>query len=165
MSEIKTIETGRTTLLAVKVPSVKLSYKVYLDFFVMGVDELDVNGKIKKIQRGDNRGFWRLPFKAEIINLVTEITEEQARELMPESLLPFPNYDLIGYETRNGDNIKIYDTAKKAFESLLQANQIYSVNPYGDGKPSTVNNDVWYSEEQWQQVELNTGNWLILKQL
>lgn len=123
MDNIKQIKTGVAELLAIVLPNVKLTYKVYRGFFVMGPDMNDVDGKIKKIQRGDTKGFWRLPpGNWTPLGIDTELHELVCRELIFRILMP--NTDVwFGYITE-AKNVLVFSTAKEALASLMQANGI-----------------------------------------
>jgi hypothetical protein len=105
----------------------------------------------------------------EILGKATELTEEQCEDISPYEC---PNQWCEGGYIDQGYNEKwICDYCQEEedkespnierFASLLQSLGCYAVNPYGD-KPSILNNDVWYSEEQWQEAQANTGTWLII---
>jgi len=166
MSEIKTIETGRTTLLAVKVPEGVKEFCIPPLSNILFYSCLN-SGDLKPIE---------LPFKAEIIALSTEITEEQARELVPIENL-YEDWDGIKCAYKNHlpfDVLKssgLFETALESFNSLMQANQCFSVNPYGETKPfvsifdDNENSSAKERRWKWQEAEANTGPHLILRKL
>lgn len=57
---------------------------------------------------------------------------------------------------------KYYKTAKEALKLMLDYLKVYRVNPYKGGKPSLLNHDLWYSEQEWQEAEERTGNYILL---
>jgi hypothetical protein len=138
MSEIKQINTGVAEIIAVKVQEGAREFKVfhderpYLSFF-----------------DGYTTPRIYLPCDAEIVGISDQLTEEQAREVMPQmqdSGYPFEKQE-----------------ATETLADFMQANGCYSVNPYGE---MPVNKDFYWGYladlEQWQQAEANTGTWLIL---
>lgn len=153
-------------LLAVKVPEGASLFKVTdrLEF-----DELDQNSGM---QMPDYimlpEGNWQ------IVGISDQLTEEQCREVMPVSYLPFPNFDPIGFEVNDELGTTIYNTAKEAFESLMQSERCYSENPYGPDLCEhnrqcydSCQGSCWtradIDSEEWQAAEANTGSWLIIK--
>jgi len=150
MSETKTIETGRATLLAVNMEYVPM-----------------INGEIiyhKLSKMVYDAGFQDIDYT--IIALSTEITEEQARGLVPFIGLPWCAYK--DYTT----NKNWYRTAKESFNSFMKANQCYSTNPYKEDWDELCKwghggfaKDGKTEFELFTEAESNTGNWIVLKRL
>lgn len=157
MSEIKQINTGVAELLALKVPEGATRFFVHPFMSILGFTKEDGSSGFIEFDQ-PLTGPW------ELLGNYTELTEEQCREVVITNargcfLTKSDAFD----DYTNSDSF--CDTAKEAFASLMQANACYSENPYKYGKPSIVNHDLWYSEEQWQQAEANTGTWLILRKI
>jgi len=49
--------------------------------------------------------------------------------------------------------------------SLLRSLQVYKENPFKNGEPSTINHEVWYSKQEWQEAEKRTGNWVLIQKI
>lgn len=150
-NNIKLINTGKCNILAVMVPDGAWKF---------GITSGDRNlhykiGTIRHIQKLPE-GNWQ------ILGLSTGLTESQWREVIKRQST-FGN-DYYYYD------IKAYKTAEESGISLLEANQCFSVNPYGSkedvllfpeyGCPSWIKN-----AEKWQKAQENTGAWLILAPL
>jgi len=156
MSEIKIIEIGKATILAYLLPqdasNVRFRFNRFLTF-----------------RRSNSSHVELFNDRLELIGLSTEITEEQARELVPKlggklfdgdlnNYYSYPDYMTVNHPFDS----KQFETAKESLTSLLQANQIYSVNPCGE-KPDMFNSLI--NRTQWQEAEASTGNYLILTKL
>lgn len=158
MSEIKQINTGVAEVLAVKVPEGAIRFAIEQDALFCHIKA----GVYKLVKLP--------PGKWTPLGIDTELTEEDFDPLVDHAMGTYLNYLTDKYEL---------DTSKEAFESLMQANSLYSVNPYeqptfeydfGDEGPTdylleSANNDFDLRMNQWQQAEANTGTWLILKRL
>lgn len=152
MSQIKQIDTGKCSIgvLKVEVDSYLLEKIARKDTAWWPVDHVDVE--------------WQ------ILGISTELTEEQCKPL-------FKHKDGYGlsFELPKPNNRAGYFTALAAMEVLLEANQCFSKNPYGE-KPKREDfnsmSDKLYADNifdwklnKWQQAQQNTGTWLILRKL
>jgi hypothetical protein len=98
------------------------------------------------------------PGKWKILGKLDELTDENKRIV------------LWHWEDISGrDFIKIISSGKldESFQSFLNANQIYSVNPLGEKEPVwgdyDIDGDQYLKElKAWQESESNTGDWLII---
>ena len=56
--------------------------------------------------------------------------------------------------------------AKESFESLMEANEIYSVNPFQepDRGDNSGGDQFWFDFDQWQKAKERTGKYIVLKQ-
>lgn len=90
--------------------------------------------------------------KYKIIGISSELTEEQAKEIVDET-----NEFGINMFT---DGRFSFVTALESFNSLMQSLEMYSDNPLGN---NPYKMDVVQSE--WQQAQQRTGRWLIIKKL
>jgi hypothetical protein len=98
------------------------------------------------------------PGKWKILGKLDELTDENKRIV------------LWHWEDISGrDFIKIISSGKldESFQSLRDANKLYSVNPLGEKEPEIreYTNDELEglpSIKEWQAAEDNTGDWLII---
>lgn len=99
------------------------------------------------------------PGNWEIIGLYPGITEQQMEGIVE-------GFELYAYaDYMHYDNGLYYYTPAESFASLLEANRIYEVNPYGKRKPVNRghNNHLCV---RWQEAEERTSKFkLILKKL
>lgn len=101
------------------------------------------------------------------LGFTKEVGEEVAKEVVGRDKRGFKYYWKDNGFVPRGFN-SVFETALEAFHSLLQANEVYLVNPYGKTKPYYDLDEATmyeYELEQWQQAQQNTGNWYILKKL
>jgi hypothetical protein len=99
------------------------------------------------------RGFDLPPGKWKILGKLDELTDEQKRDVLliinpPDKHIWLADPDPF-------------------FQSLLDANKLYSVNPFGEKEPEIreYTNDELEglpSIKEWQAAEDNTGDWLII---
>lgn len=92
------------------------------------------------------------------IGFLKDITEEQARKVMPR------HYPESGVPQKRNDLKRLID--------LLQSKQVYTVNPHGE-KPECYCTKPFTSKEerkacrekitQWQEAEQRVGNWFLLR--
>ena len=83
-----------------------------------------------------------ISYDFDIIGLVNSLTEEQCRMIIPA----IKNQFLNRYNNRS------FISAKEAFDDLCFQFEIFTKNPYS--------ND---TSKEYKEIELNIGNWLILK--
>lgn len=129
------------TIAAVKVPD--------------GAHNFDIVGSLlwfRHQEKGQLRKFSNLNIPEgnwQILGFSDQLREEQCAELFPHSVLT-----------------KMHDLYRTVLDKFLEANGVYSKNPYGE-KP--VNKDFYWGYlsdlEQWQEAEANTGSWIILKKM
>lgn len=118
-----------------------------------------------------------LPFPCKLLGISTDVPEEVWQTLLPTFVCaPFRNR-YINFLDIEGD---LLTSAIKSGMSFLQANEVYSVNPYGEmpirrtpfmGKGQYTEDQLEFIEEhkkefnQWQRAEANTGTWVILQRV
>jgi hypothetical protein len=104
----------------------------------------------------------KIEYDFNIIGLISQITEEQA-----ENICEFiKDKGFEDYQEKNAVCLFVLDS----FQSLLKANNIYTVNPYGSEKPET-NSDIWAIRDNytrygviWQEAQKTVSEeWLIIK--
>lgn len=97
-------------------------------------------------------------FNFEILGLSSEITEEQAKNIVDEK--PYFNYN---HPFSSNSNECFCKTAVKSLQTLLQANKVYEVNPYsysgnikpiGDVEVSYDKGLNWDNSVEWQQKRI-----------
>ena len=103
----------------------------------------------------------------QIIGLANEITEEHCEDLVEsETDIWLQKMTYNCYTKKDA----AYLSAKESFESLMEANEIYSVNPYGKEPEDVPHLGAWtqYRREKWQEwkkAEERTGKWLVLRRI
>lgn len=111
MNDIKIIDTGKTTILAVNIPEDAHSFEIqenpveggnHISMLLGTPDYACVFSP--NLPEGD----WQ------IVNLSNEITEEQARKIIPHKIARFIKYPITIPN-------RFYETAKEAFNSLMQS--------------------------------------------
>jgi len=114
----------------------------------------------------DSHSFKKIPSKGfELVGIHPNLTEEQAKTIMPG--ISTAQLDGVWYSVGEGEKY-CYPTAKEAFNSLMQREKLYTVNPYGQHP------DKWkylseamhlkeYDVKQWQEAEQRTfPQWAVL---
>lgn len=114
------------------------------------------------------------------IGFLKDITEEQAREIVPLYAYElYKDYATQPEVTDNGVKVYGFPEALKSLHSLLQSKQVYTVNPYGE-KPemptSSLFEPIGSDEEdhrrmmewgkkmvQYNAAEQRVGNWFLLR--
>lgn len=96
----------------------------------------------------------------QLLGIATEIPEEVWQGIMATVKRSVFGYTLDVYEDFKCPEAS-FNTATGSAMSFLEANKVYNVNPLGE-RPSIINHDVWYSEEDWKQAQANIGTWVIL---
>lgn len=162
MSKIKIIETGKCKLLAVMVPEGATKHLYIPKINTVAFFNEDSKGRVvtESVKFTFlSEGNWQL------LGLSTELTEEQWRDVVEETT--FGNNIIPIFRNYNRPLPQwtfACATAKESGLSLLEANQIYSVNPY-DAPVSFIPQKHEEAYKKWSEAESNTGRWLILKQL
>lgn len=117
-------------------------------------------------KEGDGKLIYRLgkgEFK--IIGIQTEITEEQAKEIVDDyrGTKMFHNYLFNG----SNHHFVAFNTAIESFNSLMQKLEMYSENPYREKLYCDLDTaiDLGGRLEQWQQAQYRTGKWLIIQKI
>lgn len=167
-------KTEKGTVKFVLTPSVKLKFKIYSEFLVMGISEVDVKNKCIKIDRGDTKGFIKIGFGFQLIGLTSEITEEQAK-MMVDSIggtvdAYFKDYLIVKHSSKFQFACI---SALDSFKSLMQHLQVYETNPFGknyncnvyNGAGSFLNGKLYTMNEAykgWEQAQSRTGKWIVL---
>lgn len=167
---IRKIKTEKFEGLAVLVPDVKMFFKIHNEYLVMGVSSEDVGGKIKKIQRGDNRGFIRseLIYGCEILGKVEELTEDQCADIVELGEAgSFYGYNFTVYKNYKNSEDKgdWFFKSTISFASLMQSMECYSVNPYGERPKADIFIDNTIRWKIWDYAQKKVGTWLILKKV
>jgi hypothetical protein len=102
------------------------------------------------------------PGKWKILGKLDELTDQDKEKCVSHiGWDPFKEY----LDYRYGSFT--FTTAIESFQSLLDANKLYSVNPLGEKEPEIreYTNDELEglpSIKEWQAAEDNTGDWLII---
>lgn len=91
--------------------------------------------------------------KWQLIGLTSEVTEDQSKMMVDKEVryMAFKNYI---------DDLKISQTALKAFKSLMQHLKVYEVNPYGE-TPYCGDRRI-YGSDKWKEAQERTGKWVVL---
>lgn len=164
MSKIRVIDTGKCKVLALLLDS----YFVYPAGIVGS--EFYYWTTVSAQNMGDYPMSEHLPDgEWEYLGFSTELNEEQWKEIIESAGWPYIGlYKNYSTDESGKLNHKPYPTASQSGLSLLEANQCYSKNPYGeyiqdlaDGKYK----DTKEKHDKFQQAQENTGSWLLLKQL
>lgn len=130
--------------------------------------------EFETIDDPENMHYVNLPCDARVwlspVRSVREITEEQAKRIMPlYADVLYKDYTKEPEVTDNGVKVYGFPEALKSLHSLLQSKQVYTVNPYGDRSDytgiSSFDTDVpWVNKEglkRWQEAEHCVGNWFL----
>lgn len=161
-NKIKLINTGKCNILAMMVPE---GAKAWINPYIKEYLHVGhIHGDAHSLPLPE--GNWQ------ILGISTELTEEEWTNLLPIEVTNIQGFicgDYIDYLDRNN----YYETAKESGLSLLEANQCFSVNPYGKEAPIVSDPDPhsqYYGAQmdelyRWQQAQENTGKWLILNKL
>ena len=129
----------------------------------MGIDDKDLTSKIEKFKRGE-KGFWTLPKgNYELLGIHPELTEEQAK--MVVEIHSITRLQSFGYKNYLKSTNYIHDfsckTAKESFQSLMEREKCYTVNPYGKMPEYETQNILEYFEYRkklykWQEAQQTT---------
>lgn len=158
---IKTINTGVAELVLVKVPEDATIFRIRKNS--SGIDCLTYPDDPNYPYCGFT--FKRLPENTvwEILGIANELTEDIWHSIVKESYFGF-------YKDYVANNDNACDTATESGLSLLWANEVYSVNPYGD-RPD-INDYVFHGYileshrsdlQKWDKAQETTGKWVVLK--
>lgn len=164
MSQIKQLQPKEgVALLAVKVAPDATNFRIANGFPDPPKGDLAYDTKLNVWQTGDAilpEGNWKLLGKA------TEIPEEVWQGIVGTVK---PHAAIRTYYLSYANKAPFYKTATEAAMSFLEANEVYSVNPYGFPGcecPSNANKDVTDKCEsdnaRWSKAQENTGTWLII---
>lgn len=151
---IKHINTGVTELIAVKVPDHSHEHELYYST-LCSYDET-----------GKSCGFVELELKItrnyQLLGIAHELTEEVWDTLVDKK----PDVNSIEYfEDYSGKGWGL-DTATASGLSLLEANEVYAVNPYEDKEESDDGNFFGLVDAvMHRQAQQNTGKWVLLKKV
>lgn len=159
---IKEISTDKARLLFVKVP------EDASDLVLPKIGIADIYFHLNSGEYGSigiPPGSWSDPVRVE------EVTEGMASQILPSK--PFyPDYfngettEILFPDFEDDMCYKAVD-AIDSFQSLLEANEIYTVNPLGE-RPVVKTNDMFLEygnirdQEKWDSLQENTASWLML---
>ena len=153
------VNTGKAELLFVKVPdnTNRHSYDKYRNLISADEDE-DPFSPVDWFSD-------KLPIDNwQIIGLAHELTNAQCENLVEI----YPDFSLqkVTYKCYTKKNA-VYLYAKESFESLMEANEIYSVNPFQepDRGDYSGGDQFWFDFDQWQKAKERTGKYIVLKQI
>lgn len=142
--------------------------------------------EFETIDDPENMHYVNLPCDARVwlspVRSVREITEEQAKRIMPlYADVLYKDYTKEPEVTDNGVKVYGFQEALKSLHSLLQSKQVYTVNPYGkepDTRDYEYEYDEYYSPDddfqfdtfkynmdhnRWLEAEQRVGNWFLLR--
>lgn len=156
---IREFKTSKGDFLAVKVSDDAKDIIIPFENMVSYVTDNKITGT--SFPKGDYQ----------IIGLVSEITEEQAKDIVGDSidacnlLTGFINYN---EKERKLQRPFLFENALESFNSLMQANEIYSENPLGKHfhdyiKSMPFKEDLTSYYDIYENSENESGNWLLLK--
>jgi hypothetical protein len=104
--------------------------------------------------------------KMQLIGKLTDITEQQFAEWVPNSFNSLGN-GIYEYADYCNNEICMLSTAKESFFSYLESHGIYFGNPFGKIEPELSEDDLWgdmaqdsqvyagilYKKDKWQEAE------------
>lgn len=143
---IKHINTGVAELIAVKVPTDSFNFSVEDSklFYTSSFGPLNTVGRMTKIPKGNYQ----------LLGIAHELTEEVWDSVLPEARRLY------------------FDTPSISGLSLLEVNEVYAVNPYGEESRSYSEvmdgADVFELKEDmdnWTKAQQNVGTWVLLKKI
>ena len=161
------VNTGKADLLFVKVPEDAHDFQIDHNKNIE-CDQLYYRAIFMNLPNiGTTRSL--PPGKWKIIGLANEITEEQCEDLVESETDIWLQKMTYKCYTKND---AAYLSAKESFESLMEANEIYSVNPlqkpmysslFGEDKKMMSE----YKERlsKWKRAEERTVKYLVLEQI
>lgn len=160
---MKIVETGVATLLFVKTVKGLVKTKVVNDRLFLLINDDPVSWHEERVNLPP--GNW-----SDAV-CVEDVTEEIAKNIIPDRGGKIFDHDQNHYHVYEDYKFSdhpfhsnFFDKAFESFQSLLKANEIYTVNPYGRDKPFNCGRYAYANIEydQWQAAEENTGNWMML---
>lgn len=149
---IKHINTGIAELIAVKVPDGTYGFsterrtgnRMHLTWLEERL--LYPKGSLEILDATElPKGDWSL------LGIAHDLTEEVWESVLPKARMLY------------------FDTATESGLSLLEANEIYAVNPYGWHEPECGNTCSCvagcYENARWNKAQQNVGKWVMLKKI
>lgn len=124
--------------LLVEMPNLKLITTIHKGLLVAGVNQKDVSSKCIKIDRGDVKGFLQLPpGNWRIIGMLSEVTEEQAAEIVDGDRIPFDETQgaYRDYTYKSNWGAAWLSSALESLDSAIEAAAYTFSNPYGEVEP------------------------------
>lgn len=166
---IKHINTGIAELIAVKVPDDAIPIEVNQCTFYFEVG-LGDNTTIKYMALPD--GDWN------ILGIAHELTEDVWDTLIkndggylfdndPNFYNSYPDFELLDHPFDSAS----FRTATESGLSLLEANEVYAVNPYGEDEPEDIEHLGAFTQmmrqrhREWKKCQQTTGKWVLLKKI
>lgn len=158
---IKEINTGKARLLFVKAPDGEIPCHTYENTLSLRDGKSGTLCNAIELPPGN----WSDPVRVE------EVTEEIAKGIISDKGGKIFDYDPKHYHSYEDYTLvdhpfdsRFFDNAIESFQSLLKANDIYTVNPYPCPYTFGTMSEEMFTEKQRQHNsgKENTGNWVML---